>query len=278
MGMRLFIIIFATLIALPAAYSIPTKMVEDEVLPNQPIIYAIDHDQEKVVQEWLDANHSPLARINNKIHEGLLERAAAHSAIKSFEILLKVAHARYPNSTLTDSRGTPLLVTLSALAVPGKPSTQIYDRMVSLLLTVAPESVTITDRAYIGDGRTALHQAASVGNLELLKLLMSRGADVNAKNSTGETALHLAARFGHLEAAKLLVASGALVNEKTKYTHSTPLMAAAEMGHENIIRMLMISGAQKDTRDIFGKTAPERFREYVSLYSNSAKPILPPNK
>ena len=235
------------------------------------IVQAIDSDDSKEVQEWVNSGHAPLAKINNKIHEGLLERAATHGSIHSFEVLLKAAHTQFADQVFADSRGTPILITLTALAGPGKASTPVYEKMISLMLKSSPQSAKAKDRAYIGDGRTALHQAAAIGNVNVLKLLMSHGAEVNAKNSSGETALHLAARFGHLEAAKYLVRAGAAVNEKTKFTRATPLMAAAEMGHENIIRMLMVSGAERDAKDAFGKTAPQRFREYCSLYTSSPK-------
>src|ERR1700691_1854368 len=38
------------------------------------------------------------------------------------------------------------------------------------------------------DGFTALHYAASYGYLEIAQLLLTRNADVNAKNSKGDTA------------------------------------------------------------------------------------------
>ena len=134
--------------------------------------------------------------------------------------------------------------------------------MIALLISTAPELVQLPDRAYIGDGRTALHQAAAVGNLKVMQMLISNKAQINAKNASGETPLHFAARFNHLDAVKYLIASGAAINEKTRYTQTTPLMAAAEMGNETVIRLLMLSGAERDARDAFGKTAPERFREF----------------
>jgi ankyrin repeat protein len=121
-----------------------------------------------------------------------------------------------------------------------------------------------TDKAYVGDGRTALHQAAANGNTALIKLLLSCNADVNARNASGETPLHLAARFGHIDSVRDLVAAHARVNELTIHTKATPLMSAAEMGQTSVIRLLMASGANKTIKDAFGKTPPERYKEYMA--------------
>ena len=266
MGMRFFLIFLMLQSHVPLALAGSIQIVEEVLTEVHPVVTAIDHDNSKWVQNWLDAGHTPLARIKNKLSESLLERAATHSALKSFEVLLLAVHSIHKEKMLKDGRGTPILVILASLAVPGKQSTLNYNAMIAHILAISPESAQARDLAYIGDGRTALHQAAAVGNLDVLQMLIARGALVNAKNSSGETPLHLAARFGHLDAVKCLIKWGAQINEKTKYTRATPLMAAAEMGHENIIRMLMISGAERDAHDVFGKTAPERFQEYRVTY------------
>jgi len=54
-----------------------------------------------------------------------------------------------------------------------------------------------------------IHAAASVGDIETIRLLLDRGADPNARQQAGLTPLHAAAHNGDLEMAKLLVARGA---------------------------------------------------------------------
>jgi ankyrin repeat protein len=51
-------------------------------------------------------------------------------------------------------------------------------------------------------GRTALHLAAMNGHLEIVKLLLEHGADVNAKTEGGfygETAVEMAEHKGHMK-------------------------------------------------------------------------------
>ena len=64
-------------------------------------------------------------------------------------------------------------------------------------------------------GETALHSAAGRGHLEIVKLLIAKGADVNARRENGETVLHSASVEGHLEIVKLLTDNGAEVNQRT---------------------------------------------------------------
>ena len=58
-------------------------------------------------------------------------------------------------------------------------------------------------------GKTALHLAAKSGHLEIIQLLLERGADINTRDRKGKTALHLAAKSGHLDITKLLLERGA---------------------------------------------------------------------
>lgn len=265
----IFIVIAGLLSAASFAHSpasIPsTKSVVEYVSEKEPILKAIDHDQEVLVKEWLSKGHSPVAIIQNKIQESILDRAASLGAEKVFEVLLSEIESK--NLALPrDGRGTPILLSMVTLAMPNQLHVKKYERMISKFLVKHSDQINLQDKAYIGDGRTALHQAAVNGNLVVLKALLSHGAQVNVVNSIGETPLHFAARFGKLETLKTLIAHGAKLNEKTKHTKATPLLTAAESGQEAIIRELLYAGAKKDEKDAFGKTAPERYKAYVANY------------
>ncbi|KAL3491544.1 hypothetical protein BJX62DRAFT_204889 [Aspergillus germanicus] len=54
---------------------------------------------------------------------------------------------------------------------------------------------------------TVLHLAAESGNLDAVRLLLERGADMDIAENGGSTAEQLATRSGHTEAAELLRSS-----------------------------------------------------------------------
>src|SRR5215470_7941538 len=56
---------------------------------------------------------------------------------------------------------------------------------------------------------TALHRAAAAGHAELVKALLDRSAQVDARDYGGGTALHSAAGKGHADAAAVLLDKGA---------------------------------------------------------------------
>jgi cytohesin len=74
---------------------------------------------------------------------------------------------------------------------------------------------------------TPLHFAALDGHGEVAKLLIAKGADVNARDAEGVTPLHRATRAGRRETAEELIAGGAVVNVKSS-AGLTPLDMADE--------------------------------------------------
>ncbi len=66
---------------------------------------------------------------------------------------------------------------------------------------------------------------------------------VNAKNADGLTALMRAAGMGHTETAKMLIDKGADINAKDDKISLTALSWATQRGHTEIIEMLIDKGA-----------------------------------
>ena len=60
-----------------------------------------------------------------------------------------------------------------------------------------------------GEGDTALHEAASAGDLALVQLLVERGSDVNARDDGGMSSLEYALQEKHEEVAAYLRSKGA---------------------------------------------------------------------
>ena len=105
------------------------------------------------------------------------------------------------------------------------------------------------------NGWTALMWAACNGHKDVCELLISKGADVNAKeDKLGATPLMYSAVNGHKDVCELLISKGADVNARDK-DGWTPLMAAAKNGHKDVCELLISKGADINARDKDGKTA-----------------------
>lgn len=114
-------------------------------------------------------------------------------------------------------------------------------------------------------GGTAFFRASQSGDIELMKLLLSRGADPKISTILGVTALHVAAGIGWvegitnewssdatLEAVKLLLDLGLDPNAQAD-TGRVALHGAAHKGHTRVVQVLYDHGAKVDVRD-YGNT------------------------
>jgi len=89
-------------------------------------------------------------------------------------------------------------------------------------------------------GGTPLHYAVGEGRNEIAKLLIAKGADVNAKDIYGTTPLHYA---NTKEIAQPLIAEGADVNAKDD-DGKTPLNSAIRHKHPEIVDLLRKHGGK----------------------------------
>jgi cytochrome c len=92
------------------------------------------------------------------------------------------------------------------------------------------------------DGVTALYIAIESGNLELTRLLIERGADVNLPVKLQRTPLYAAIKGGFAEIVTLLLDSGADPNQVAKSL--TPLHVAADEGCLQCVVDLVDAGAE----------------------------------
>ncbi|GHT20696.1 hypothetical protein FACS189419_00260 [Planctomycetales bacterium] len=105
-----------------------------------------------------------------------------------------------------------------------------------------------------GQDGISLHIAANNGNVAVVKYLVSKGADVNAKTESGGTLLHVAAAWNeNVEVAKYLVSKGADVNAKTE-SGFTPLHAAIQNENVEVAKYLVSKGADVNAKTELGET------------------------
>lgn len=109
------------------------------------------------------------------------------------------------------------------------------------------------DRALRRGGWTPLYSACHCGHLDVVRLLLEKGADLNKVDTNDWTALYVACWHGHLDVARLLAEKGADLN-KADDDGWTPLYLACVHGHLAIAQLLAEQGADLDKADDDGAT------------------------
>jgi ankyrin repeat protein len=102
--------------------------------------------------------------------------------------------------------------------------------------------------------------AVKADKLEIVKILLAHGADINARNYFQETALHYAAKKGNLNMIIYLIDRGAEINVADT-AGNTPLTAVLTYGKTigdqnnlNIIKLLIEKGADLNVKTASGET------------------------
>ena len=120
-----------------------------------------------------------------------------------------------------------------------QPERSGVDRNNDVRLDAEPEEV-------LRNGKTQLMFWAAVGDEDYVRVLITRGVDLDAVDDDGDTALIYAVSKGHRDIAEILLRHGADPN--ICGDSGVPIRLAASRGWTEMVRMLAASGADVDAR------------------------------
>lgn len=96
--------------------------------------------------------------------------------------------------------------------------------------------------------QTALHRAAVVGNCDVISALIQESCALDRQDKDGNTALHEVSWHGFSQSVKLLVKAGANVHAKNK-AGNTALHLACQNGHAQSAKVLLLGGSRPDSKN-----------------------------
>uniref|UniRef100_A0A8C3CLA5 K Homology domain-containing protein n=1 Tax=Cairina moschata TaxID=8855 RepID=A0A8C3CLA5_CAIMO len=198
-----------------------------------PLSLAASGGYVNIIKILLSAGAEINSRTGSKLGISPLMLAAMNGHVPAVKLLLDMGSDI--NAQIETNRNTAL--TLACF--------QGRAEVVSLLLD---RKANVEHRAKTG--LTPLMEAASGGYAEVGRVLLDKGADVNAPPvpSSRDTALTIAADKGHYKFCELLINRGAHIDVRNK-KGNTPLWLAANGGHYDVVQLLVQAGADVDAAD-----------------------------
>lgn len=120
-------------------------------------------------------------------------------------------------------------------------------------------ALCLTTLLWTGTSDTPVADAAMRGEVDVVKVLLRQGADVNAAQGDGMTALHWAAEKGDVEITAMLIFAGANLEAVTRLGDYTPLHLASKSGQGPAVETLLEAGADPNVKTLTGAARPLHF-------------------
>jgi outer membrane protein assembly factor BamB len=128
--------------------------------------------------------------------------------------------------------------------------------------------VTLANWVHGDDVRELLWTTLRNGDISATTALLDQGADANTKNEIGVTTLMIAASKGQLDMVKLFVERGADVNARDGIWYQTPLSTAVGRGHAEVVKFLIDAGAKDVNSALVSAAASARLPVLQAILSN----------
>lgn len=132
---------------------------------------------------------------------------------------------------------------------------QVVDLLINRGATVNfPPRPVVTSYGSSSDVKCPLSTAAAMGQTDMVKMRLGRGADIESHTSDGRTALHEAVAASKIDVVRVLIARRCNVNSG-KGTCGTPLYDATASKDDKIAKLLLLAGADVLAEMADGSTA-----------------------
>ena len=205
-----------------------------------PLLLAARHKRENILRMLLEQGANPRAR--DIEGQTTLHQLTMLREIPISETLIDLLLRDRPPLDISDSMGnTPLMFACAS-----------GENLLARKLISHGADVCA---AKLNDGVTPLHYAVFNGNVQIIPLLITNGADPGAKRESGYTPLHDAALGDSTDAIEQLLLAGADKEATVVPSKSTPLLSAVRSGKLACVTILLQNGVNVKASDSMGKTS-----------------------
>lgn len=121
-------------------------------------------------------------------------------------------------------------------------------KMIKVMTLAAAMLLTSAAYALTDDEQVKLAVAIEQGDVGYVKQLIKSGSLDVKEPAMGWTWLHIAANKNQIEIAKVLLENGAEINVRHRITKATPLAQAAMSGNTEMVKYLLSQGADPNIK------------------------------
>ena len=206
-------------------YNFVKLLLDKGAKTNQKSIHS-DNVMEVALKEWQDSIVDLLIRYDKGIYEVKKNQRYLITAVKDNDTVFVSKYLTKENSNARDEAANTLLIIAA---------TKGYDKIIKLLIKKNAEV-----NAMNPVGHTALNKAIFFKKNTIAKYLIAQGADVNKTDKRFIlTPLIAAARSNNIEMGKILLEKGANINVANGIDNYSPLMWAVAYQYKDFVKLLL---------------------------------------
>ncbi len=205
------------------------RLTADERVKLRDLVQAIHRGDPGPIQAYLKAGGDP--EFGEKGNTLLMEAAYQKQPAVVAALIAGGADVNADNG----AGDTPLSFALQVPMFTRDPKTADPDRRRAVAKALIEAGATLKiPPAAAAKQDTPLHLAAKAGDLELVELMLAKGADADAAGRYGSTPLLAAINKGHLPVVRRLIKAGAEINPEDPGPGGVPLIQAVSQGATDI--------------------------------------------